>query len=335
MTVTEFSYEFDILFNNIASNDAPGLNEYEKSVFLTKAQNEIVKAFFSPIQNKPMKGFNDSELRDIDFSMLIREVTCSVTAASSASSTAVGVVNVGSKTSGMGYIYLPSDIMMAVNQFVSVTNTADSTRVQLAIEDIEYYEFQRLSKRPYKRPARDVAWKIVVPGSSYHGAVVVSTGSYTGSDGNTYASSDVTEVDGLYYVTSSLSDGSVVSSSIAATPATTTTVQDVPSGVSVSQSTRTALIIGAPNDTLNTYYLRYVKRPSPIVLANFGTEASVEGVSAAQTCELDEEIHPYILQRAVEMALATYGDSNVAASMVQLGSMSQTPVGMPNIGGQR
>lgn len=42
MTVQEFSNEFDILFNNVTSNQAPGLDEYEKSVFLTSAQEEII-----------------------------------------------------------------------------------------------------------------------------------------------------------------------------------------------------------------------------------------------------------------------------------------------------
>jgi hypothetical protein len=37
MTNPEFSDEFDIYYNNITSNQAPGLNEYEKSVFLTEA----------------------------------------------------------------------------------------------------------------------------------------------------------------------------------------------------------------------------------------------------------------------------------------------------------
>ena len=47
MTNQEFSNEFDILYNNIASNQAPGLDEYEKSVFLTKAQDAIVLELFS------------------------------------------------------------------------------------------------------------------------------------------------------------------------------------------------------------------------------------------------------------------------------------------------
>ena len=42
MTTQEFSNEFDVLYNNIMSNAAPGLDEYEKSVFLTNAQDEIV-----------------------------------------------------------------------------------------------------------------------------------------------------------------------------------------------------------------------------------------------------------------------------------------------------
>jgi hypothetical protein len=37
MTLQDFSTQFDILWNNVSSNQAPGLNEFEKSVFLTKA----------------------------------------------------------------------------------------------------------------------------------------------------------------------------------------------------------------------------------------------------------------------------------------------------------
>lgn len=42
MTTTEFSNEFDILYNNIMSNQAPGLSNYEKSVILTQAQESFI-----------------------------------------------------------------------------------------------------------------------------------------------------------------------------------------------------------------------------------------------------------------------------------------------------
>lgn len=42
MNNKEFSNEFDILYNNLMSNNAAPLNEYEKSVLLTQSQESIV-----------------------------------------------------------------------------------------------------------------------------------------------------------------------------------------------------------------------------------------------------------------------------------------------------
>lgn len=42
MLLNELSVEFDLLYNNISSNQAPGLTEYEKSVFLTEAQEAVI-----------------------------------------------------------------------------------------------------------------------------------------------------------------------------------------------------------------------------------------------------------------------------------------------------
>lgn len=46
MTTLEFSLEFEALYNNIMSNQAPGLNAYEKSIFLTQAQEEFINAMY-------------------------------------------------------------------------------------------------------------------------------------------------------------------------------------------------------------------------------------------------------------------------------------------------
>lgn len=50
MTNSEFSNEFDVLYQNIASNQAPGLDEYEKSVFLTMAQEQIVLELYQKLE---------------------------------------------------------------------------------------------------------------------------------------------------------------------------------------------------------------------------------------------------------------------------------------------
>jgi len=47
MSADEFSVEFDILYNNIQSNQAPGLNLLEKSILLTQAKELVVKDLYS------------------------------------------------------------------------------------------------------------------------------------------------------------------------------------------------------------------------------------------------------------------------------------------------
>lgn len=47
MTNQEFDIQFDIFYNNIASNAAPSINAYEKSVFLTQAQRDIILGLYN------------------------------------------------------------------------------------------------------------------------------------------------------------------------------------------------------------------------------------------------------------------------------------------------
>ena len=72
MTIQEFSTEFDVLYNNVTSNQAPGLNEYEKSVFLTKAQSQLVNEYFNSRTDGFGGGFDGSQKRQYDFSGLVR-----------------------------------------------------------------------------------------------------------------------------------------------------------------------------------------------------------------------------------------------------------------------
>lgn len=47
MTNKEFDTQFDIFYNNIASNAAPSVSSYEKSVFLTQAQRDIIIGLYN------------------------------------------------------------------------------------------------------------------------------------------------------------------------------------------------------------------------------------------------------------------------------------------------
>ena len=48
MTCAEFSNEFDILLNSYSNNPSDiKIDEYEKSIYLTQAQEEIIKNLYS------------------------------------------------------------------------------------------------------------------------------------------------------------------------------------------------------------------------------------------------------------------------------------------------
>ena len=150
MTSSEFSNEFDVLYNNIMSNRAPGLDEYEKSVFLTKAQDEILKAYFDPSLNKSQNGFDGSERRQIDFSMLVNVDKPAVT---------TGAGNIDTRPAGVAKVDLPPKALMILNEVVKVTR-GTIIDMDLQVVPIAYTEYSRLMSKPYKRPLKWQAWRL-------------------------------------------------------------------------------------------------------------------------------------------------------------------------------
>ena len=59
----EASTKFDIYYNNIMSDMAPGLNSYEKSVFLTDAQDNIILELYSGRNSTGLSFEETEELR--------------------------------------------------------------------------------------------------------------------------------------------------------------------------------------------------------------------------------------------------------------------------------
>ena len=153
MTTNEFEWEFDVLYNNIASNAAPGINSYEKSVLLTKAQDELIKNYFNPQGNKYREGFDGSAKRQIDFSGLI------------------SVAN-GTLLDQQGFdlrakvFKIPTDVFLIINESI-VTNTGIKQ-----IIPIKFDEYTRLMSKPYKEPLKFQAWRLITDGDINSGVTV-------------------------------------------------------------------------------------------------------------------------------------------------------------------
>ena len=149
MNVNEFSNEFDVLYNNIMSNQAPGLDEYEKSVFLTKAQLEILKNYFNPKGNKYGQGFDENAKRQIDFSTLI-------TVAKPSQYTPDGSYV---KFDDRSQLYkMPQDILLMLNE--TGINTVDGVKRLISIIPMNYEEYARLMSKPWKQPLKNQGWRL-------------------------------------------------------------------------------------------------------------------------------------------------------------------------------
>ena len=271
MTAQEFSSEFDLLYNNISSNQAPGFTEYEKSVFLTKAQDEIIKNYFTNVQggNKYQQGIEDSEKRYADFSALLNAAELS------AETTGVTPFDERGKIFKLPDGTTPSDNPKPKVMIV-ITETFKTKKEANAVTDLDSYqvvplrfdEYIRLMFKPSSDPLKKQVWKLM---------------------GN-----------------SELGNGSI---------------EIVPHWKD-------------KNNATNKLVLKYIRKPYPIILEDLssqgftiegykGTGGSTTGtaVSGKACCELAEELHPEILQRAVELAKVFY--QGEPTSIVTAGQRSE------------
>lgn len=159
MTAEEFDNQFDVLYNNITSNQAPGLNTYEKSVFLTKAQNEIVKNYFTANSkgNNIGQGFDDSAKRQADFSCLMNTSECDLVPTLP--------LEAVSKIDARSYLFVyPDDVFITINESLIGTKTEGTTKKLkgvLQVISLRYDEYTRLMSKPFKRPLKNQAWRLL------------------------------------------------------------------------------------------------------------------------------------------------------------------------------
>lgn len=138
MTNPEFSIEFDILYNNISSNKAPGLNEYEKSVFLTKAQEQIVTELYSG-RNTTYNSFEETEEQR-------RYLHSLITTSSLEESTEIDNII----TSNSSVYKLPENIMFITYETAILTGNKEVT-----VYPVSQDELSKIIKNPFRGPSNN------------------------------------------------------------------------------------------------------------------------------------------------------------------------------------
>lgn len=145
MTISDFKNQFDILYNNISSDQAPGLNDYEKSVFLTKAQEELVRMYFNPLTDPNNSGIDGSTLRQYDFSNLINVEVL----------TASSPEGFKQKDPRSKVYSFPDEIYLVLDETLTYNNDI------LAVLPLSYQEYLRQMQKPYKFPPKRTVWRLL------------------------------------------------------------------------------------------------------------------------------------------------------------------------------
>jgi len=241
MTAEEFNREFDLLYNNVMSDMAPGLDGYEKSVFLTMAQEEVVKQLYNGTLGD---GFESSEQNRRYLANLIRQAVVEKT-------------SLPTPKSIMGYqwyeLSVSSGMLVLIAEQAEVSGIGccedqEATKV-LNVQPVKYDEVNKVLNNPFRRPNRNQALR-------------------------------------------------------------------------VDKDSTTVVII--TNFDLEQYSYEFLKKPVPIIVEDLtgytdsiGSTLSIDGVrsitdvgTSHQGSELDKSLHRIILQRAVQLAAASWASNN-------------------------
>lgn len=230
MTVEELSREFDIYYNNIRSASAPGLDEYEKSIFLTEAQEEIVRNIYSP-QESLQGSFEDIELKRRYIDKLLKQTIVLDKLAN----------NQNIATNSI-FFKIPSDLfIIAQEQLLIKSSIACWNNKKIDVIPMRHDEYNLQKKNPFRKPKLTGltvnAWRL------------------------DYGDTNFRNIEIVYPVDSE------------------------------------------PEQ----YILRYLKKPSPIVLIDLEPQGlTIDGVNKPQTCQLDSSIHRQIIKNAALKAKMTY-----------------------------
>ena len=142
MTNQEFRNEFDVSYNAIASMSSPGIDDYELSLYLTKAQLEIVKNYYDPLSNRKQKGRRD-------LNQLIKDYKTSDIISNS--------LNIDSEAK---FYPIPDDLFLIVNEKAKVISEDCYNNTFLNVKPMSYDEYNIQIDNPFEKPDNKVAWRL-------------------------------------------------------------------------------------------------------------------------------------------------------------------------------
>lgn len=166
MTATEMRDKFLLGYDKVASLAAPGFINTEISEFLTIAQERFVKQHYHPLGNKYQEGYEETEKRKKDISLIVRQGQGTVSADQN------DVLSTNSTI-----FDLPTDHWLTTIEWV---NTSDNCGTQKKVVPKTHDEYFSTINNPFKKPDSNELWRMdATPLNGEERHEVITDGTYT------------------------------------------------------------------------------------------------------------------------------------------------------------
>ena len=144
MTNKEILNEFNLLYDNINSDVAPGLDSFEISQFLTKVQNDTVQGFYSG-ENPYGEAFEQNTELSKDLDVLVKSYTVSTE------------LQTGSKICNKSHLFqLPDDVWFIVFEQAQIKSTGTHLdNKNLLVVPVSHDQVFKQLDNPFKGPSDD------------------------------------------------------------------------------------------------------------------------------------------------------------------------------------
>lgn len=267
--------EFDLLYNNITSNSAPGLDNYEKSRMLTIAQESIVREYYNgttPLSN----SFEKNEAMRRSLAELVSPYHTDVGSSLFSVPAIEHIQNstdfkypsilerpaLGSSLSTKEFkdyiVRIPNDVLFVIMEYVTYKDEELKcfNDREVAVIPVTHDELLRVINNPFKGPTLRRVLRL-----------------------------DIGRTD------------------------TSNTPGDIhfPSGNTCKVNVQAIELISKYD--IDSYDMRYLKKPRPIIIEDCSGDVPINGETNAMDCQLSELIHRDIVERAVQIASAVYKGS--------------------------
>jgi hypothetical protein len=158
MTITEIKEEFLVRYNGRASNNAPSLDDYEISVFLTHALLSMVKEFYG-VENRQQKSFEGNEKRRRNLATLVQTDILLPTADFYTDPQ----IQIGSSSSIL--VKLPEDLWYLLQEQVLLTSQEACYNNKYAlVKPTTHDEYMVQKDNPFKKPHGKLVWRLDLRG---------------------------------------------------------------------------------------------------------------------------------------------------------------------------